>query len=395
MGLARRRVVVKFGGADLSNGEKIRKAAEMVVKSGYGEMVVVVSAMGDTTNRLVKLLSRIGGVSDREYADIVSMGERTSARVFCSALRARGAVATYLDPSMEEWPIITDSNYRDAKPDMEKTCAAVKRYLEPMLGNEIPVVCGFLGRDESGNVTTLGRGGSDTTAVLLGNCLNADEVILVKETQGVMSADPKVVLDAKPLKNLDIHEMFALAHGGAKIVKAEALRYKLPKQRLKVVSFSSGLRSPGTQISGVFNFNSFEIRQRRSLLAISLVGEINSKSMSALFSRLGDRAIYGVSSGAESITVFTSSENARELLNDLHGSGAFRAVSCREDIGMIELTHPIFIDSPGWVAKVTGALASRGINIIEITTSKASINVFIDESRLEEAIKAVRGTLES
>ncbi|MFB0503153.1 MAG: aspartate kinase [Candidatus Bathyarchaeia archaeon] len=395
MGLAKGRVVVKFGGADLSTGEKIRKAAEMAVKSVYKEIVVVVSAMGETTNNLVKVLSSIEGVSDREYADVVSMGERTSARIFCSALRAQGANAIYVDPDMDEWPIITDSSYRDAKPDMKETCARVKRHLEPMLGENIPVVCGFLGRDRSGNITTLGRGGSDTTALILANCLNAQEVVLVKETQGVMSADPNVVPDAKPLRNLDIHEMFALAHGGAKIIKAEALKYKLPNQRLRVVSFSSGLGSDGTEISGEFNFNSFEIKERRGLLAASLVCEINSRSVGFIFSALGDRPIYGISSGAGSITVFTSSEDAAELLNDLHSSGVFKAVSCRNNVSMIELMHPIFIDSPGWVAKVTGALASKEINIIEITTSKASINIFVDESRLDEAIKAVRDSLET
>jgi aspartate kinase len=395
MGLAEGRAVVKFGGADLSTGEKIRKAAEMVAKSGYREVVVVVSAMGETTNSLVKVLSSIDGVSDQEYADVVSMGERTSARIFCSALRAQGANAIYLDPSMDEWPVITDSSYRDAKPDMRETCARAKRYLEPMLGETVPVVCGFLGRDKSGNITTLGRGGSDTTALILANCLNTQEVVLVKETQGVMSADPKVVAGAKPLRNLGIHEMFALAHGGAKIVKAEALRHKLPNQRLRVVSFSRGLRSNGTEISGVFNFNSFEIKERKGLLAASLVCEINSKNMGLFFSALGDRPIYGISTGAGSVTVFTSSKDAEKLLNSLHSSGVFKAVSCRNNVSMIKLMHPIFIDSPGWVAKVTGALASKEINIIEITTSKASINIFIDESRLDEAIRAVRDSLET
>jgi len=351
--------------------------------------------MGETTNSLVNVLSSMGGVSDREYADIVSMGERTSARIFCSALRAQGAKAIYVDPDMDEWPIITNSHYRDAKPDIEETCARVNRHLEPMLGETIPVVCGFLGRDRSGNISTLGRGGSDTTALILANCLNAEEAVLVKETQGVMSADPNVVPNAKPLRNLDIHEMFALAHGGAKIIKAEALKYKLPNQSLRVVSFSNGLGSDGTEISGVFNFNSFEIKERRGLLAASLVCEINSRSMGVLFSTLGERPIHGISSGAGSITVFTSSEDAAGLLNNLHGSGVFKAVSCRNNVSMIELTHPVFIDSPGWVAKVTGALASEEINIIEITTSKASINIFVDESRLDEAIKAVRDNLET
>jgi len=395
MNLAEERVVIKFGGADLSTGENVRKAAKMVVESGYKEVVVVVSAMGKTTNNLVEVMAQIGGIGDREYADILSMGERSSARVFCSALKAQGVSAIYLEPDVEEWPIITDSNYKDAEPNMEETHKRAKEFLEPMLGKTILVVCGFLGRDQSGDVTTLGRGGSDTTALVLGNCLRAKEVILVKETEGVMSADPKVVPDAKPLERLDIHEMFALAHGGAKVVKAEALKYKLPEQKLRVVSFSNGLRFPGTEISGVLFFDSFEIQQRRNLSAISLVFEINPKSMGVLFSKLGERPIHGVSTGTGSVTVFTSSESIKETLNELHSLGLFKAVSCRERVGMIELTHPVFIDSPGWVAKVSGALASKNINIIEITTSRASINIFIDESRLDEATEAMRDIIEA
>lgn len=395
MELAKGRAIIKFGGADLSTGENVGKAAKLVTGSGYREVVVVVSAMGKTTNDLVEVMSQIGDLSDWEYSDIVSMGERTSARIFCSALRAQGVSATYLEPNMKEWPIVTDSNYRDAKPNMEETCMRVKRFLEPMLSKTIPIVCGFLGQDESGKTTTLGRGGSDTTALVLGNCLRAEEVILVKETEGVMSADPKVVPDAKPLDRLDIHEMFALAHGGAKVLKAEALRYKLPEQRLRVVSFSNGLKSRGTEISGVLHFSSFEIKERQNLVAISLVCEINSKTMGALFSKLGERPIYGVSTGTGSVTVFTSSERVKEVLNELHSLGIFKAVSFRERVGMIELKHPIFIDSPGWVAKVSAALASNNINIIEITTSKASINIFIDESQLDDAVKDMRDTLET
>jgi len=395
MDLAKGRVVIKFGGADLSTGENVKKAAEMVVSSGHKEIVVIVSAMGKSTNELVDLMLSIGGIGDREYADIVSMGERTSARVFCSALRAQGVSATYLEPNMQEWPIVTDSNYRDAKPNMEETCVHVKKFLEPKLAETIAVVCGFLGRDESGNVTTLGRGGSDTTALVLGNCLRAEEVVLVKETEGVMSADPKVVPDAKPLERLNIHEMFALAHGGAKIIKAEALRYKLPEQKLRVVSFSNGLKFMGTEISGDFHFSSFEIKERQGLAAISLVCDINSKNAGVLFSRLGERPIYGVSTGTGSITVFTSSEGVKKVLKELHSLGVFKAVSSRERVGMIELTHPVFIDSPGWVAKASGALASKNINIIEITTSKASINIFIDETRLNEATEAMRDLFEA
>jgi len=395
MELAKGRVVVKFGGTDLSSGENIRKAADLVIKSGYKEIVVVVSAMGGTTDDLIQAMLQVGEIDDKEYADIVSMGERTSARLFYSALKAQGTSATYLEPSMDAWPIITDSNYREAKPNMEETCLRVKKYLEPMLGKTILVACGFLGLDKAGNITTLGRGGSDITATVLGNCLRAEEIILVKDTQGVMSADPKAMPDAKTLERLDVHEMFALAQGGAKIVKAEALKYKLPEQKLRIVSFSKGLRSPGTEILGSLHPDSIEIRKRQDLAAISLLCEISPENFSSLFSRLKEKPIYGMSTGAGSVTIFTSLDRVKEILNELHGLGIFKAVSSRDKVGMIELRHPIFVDPPGWVAKISGALASRNINIIEVTTNKTSISVFIDESQLDYAVKAVRDTVEA
>ncbi|MBS7638924.1 MAG: aspartate kinase [Candidatus Bathyarchaeia archaeon] len=391
------RVVIKFGGADLATGMKIRRAAEMVLKAGFKETVVVVSAMGETTNNLINIMSEIGGVSDRDYADIVSMGERISARIFCSALRALGADAVYLEPSHEEWPIITDSNFKDAKPDMEETCARVKKYIEPLLSSgKIVVVCGFLGRDKNGNITTLGRGGSDTTALILANCLRAEEVILVKEAEGVLSADPKLIPNPRVLDRIDIHEMFALAHGGAKIIKAEALKYKLPNQRLRVVSFASGdLRSHGTEIIGVFNTNSFEIREERNLAAISLVCSIDPESLSQIFAALSGNSIFGVSTGKGSITIFVSTPNLKDLMGKLHNLSTVKALSCLTNIGLVEISHPVFVDSPGWVAKIADALASRGINIVEITTSKATINIFVDESKVKEAASTVRDALEA
>ncbi|MCD6593729.1 aspartate kinase [Candidatus Bathyarchaeota archaeon] len=389
------RAVIKFGGADLASGPKIREAAKKVLESNYDEIVVVVSAMKGTTDSLIKVISEIGGVDDQDYAEIVSMGERMSARIFCSALRSLGADAIYIEPNSKEWPIITTSDFKNASPDMKKTCERVKRFVEPMLREKIVVICGFLGRDETGRVTTLGRGGSDTTAMVLANCLNADEVVLVKETEGVMSADPKIIADAKPLSKLDIHEMFALSYGGAKVIKAEALKYKLPNQKLKIVSFSSRSLSGGTEITGVFNSDSFEVSQRKGLSAVSLVCNIEPEVISKIIASFKDRPLYGISTGRVSLTVFTSSENLNALLKDLHSLGVCKALSCRSNVGLIELTHPAFVDSPGWIAKISEALASEKINIIEVTTSKSTINIFIDETKIEDAIKAVRDTLET
>ena len=384
------RVVIKFGGADLATGEKVAQAAQMVADANYKEIIVVVSAMGKTTDSLLSTTSQIGDVSDADYAELISMGERVSARFFCSALRAQGANAELFDPSNDNWPLITDSNFRNAIPDMEKTTEQARKFMAPLLGTAIPVVCGFIGKDPNGRITSLGRGGSDTTALVLAKCLDADEVILVKETSGVLSADPKIVSEARSLNKLDIHEMFDLAQGGAKIVKPEALRYKQPNQMLRVVDFSSGnLAVGGTEITGSLDIGSSELQSRNDLIAVNVVCEVNAENLSEVFSALSQKPIYGVSSGSRSITVFTSDGHIAEVIRRLHDVPNFKAVSHRENVAMLQVRHPTFIESPGGVAALSTALSKQGINIIEVTTSKATINVFIEENQLNKAKEAI------
>ena len=390
------RVVVKFGGADLSTSEKIMHAAMLVATSPYEERIVVVSAMGNATDTLVNTVKDIENVSDEDYAQVVSMGERTSARVFCSVLNALGSKAVVFDPDYENWPIITDSNFRDAKPDVEKTCMRVQKFLKPILQDSIPVVCGFLGKDSEGHVTTLGRGGSDTTALLLANCLGAEEVVLVKETFGVLSADPRVVPNAKPLEKLDVHEMFDLAQGGAKIVKPESLRHKLPSQKLRIVNFASqNLAASGTEITGSINTTSAETTTHRNLLALNILCEVNAQNLQRIFGMLSGNPIYGISSGRRSLTVFTIDGNVREVLNKLHAIDGLKAISHREKVAMIQVSHPMFVDSPGGVAEISTTLSRNGINIIEVTTSKTTINVFIEETQLKKATEAINNVFKA
>jgi aspartate kinase len=384
------RVVIKFGGADLATGEKVAQAAQMVADANYKEIIVVVSAMGKTTDSLLNTTTQIGDVRDADYAELVSMGERVSARFFCSSLRVRGARAELFDPCNDNWPLITDSNFRNARPDMEKTAELARKFIVPLLGDAIPVVCGFIGKDPNGRITSLGRGGSDTTALVLAKCLDADEVILVKETSGVLSADPKIVPKARALNKLDIREMFDLAQGGAKIVKPEALRYKQPNQMLRVVDFSSGnLAVGGTEITGSLDINSSETHSRNNLIALNVVCEVNAKNISEVFSSLSQKPIYGVSSGSRSITVFTSDGDIADIIRKLHSIPGFKAVSHRENVAMLQVSHPTFIESPGGVAALSTALSRQGINIIEVTTSKATINVFIEENQLKRAKEAI------
>jgi len=391
------RAVIKFGGADLATGERTACAAHLVADATYKEKVVVVSAMGKTTDTLVGTVNQLGGISDEDYAEIVSMGERTSARVFCSALRAQGVKAEFVDPTSANWPLITDSRFRDATPNEDQTRFRSTKYLAPILADgTVAVVCGFLGRDENGRVTTLGRGGSDTTALLLANCLEADDIVLVKETSGVLSADPKVVPNARFLDTLDIREAFDLMQGGAKIVKPEALKYKLPNQRLRVVSFGcQSLAEGGTEITGSFNIDSAETETRTDLISINIICEVNSDNLRGVFGALGDKLIYGVSSGKQSISIFTTDGDVNAVINRLHNIEDIKAISHREKVAMLQVSHPSFIDSPGGVARISSALSEADINILEVTTSKATINVFIEENQLKNAKEAIKDAAEA
>jgi aspartate kinase len=390
------RVVIKFGGADLATGEKVSQAAQLVADANYKEKIVVVSAMGKTTDSLLYTTSQIGDVSDADYAELISMGERVSARFFCGALRALGAKAELFDPCKDNWPLITDSKFRNAIPDMKKTTERAKQFLAPLLATAIPVVCGFIGKDPYGRITSLGRGGSDTTALVLAKCLDADEVILVKETSGVLSADPKIVSVARSLEKLDVHEMFDLAQGGAKIVKPEALLYKQPNQVLRVVDFSSGnLSVGGTEITGSLDIGSSYILSHQDLIAVNVVCEVNAENLSRVFSTLNQKPIHGVSSGSMSITLFTSDGDIAEVIRKLHNVPNFKAVSHRENVAMLQVRHPTFIESPGAVAALSTALSQQGINIIEVTTSKATINVFIEENQIKRAKEAISNVFKS
>lgn len=387
------RVVVKFGGGELTSGKSYKEAARMIRDSGFREIVVVVSAMKGATDSLIKCINEVEDVGDQDYADIVAMGERTSARIFSSALKSLGVKSTYFDPQQERWPIITDSNYREATPDLNETKRRVKQHLEPLLGECVPVVCGFIGRDRSGHISTMGRGGSDITATLLGNCLRAEEVILVKNTTGVLSADPKYVPDAKPLERITIEEMFSLAQGGAKIIHPDALKYKLPGQRMRVVGFPGSLSSNGTQIVGVFKANPVDIRRHHGLAAITLVGEINPVNLSRTLQVFDGRKIFGMGTSRNSITIFVEVRNPERVLNRICRLNYFKAVSLKDKVGAIELVSPNFVDSPGWVAKISGALAEKSINILEVITNKASITIFVDEDKMEQALNAVEAKL--
>ena len=250
-------IVVKFGGTSVGDGSRIKKAAQSVVNEYMkgNQVVVVVSAVNKTTDELIGLSNdAIGtGLTDKQKAEIMAMGELTSARLFSATIESLGVKSEFIDPYNDLWPIITDSNSLEAKIDFKSTNIKAEGIRRLINQGIIPVICGFLGKGPSGEITTLGRGGSDITAFLIGHCLEANEVIIVTDVDGVMSTDPNKIENAKLLDEISVEEMRDLATHGAQVLHPHALKYKDPLITAKIINFEHGdLTSKGTRIVGPY-----------------------------------------------------------------------------------------------------------------------------------------------
>jgi len=252
--LEKRRIVFKFGGKSLSEGEKAKQLAEKILselKAGK-QIAIVVSAVGNTTDKLIEYSNEAcgGNVSRKDLDEILAMGERTSARLFTAILKAKGVNAKYLDPSDSDWPIITDENFGNANPIMDKCMPKIRGKLEQLFNeNIVPVIPGFIGKTSRGEVTTLGRGGSDTTAFLVAKAIGASEVIIVTDVAGILSADPKIVPNPKTISKIDVEKLANLCDFGAKFIHRKALKFMDGSFKVRITSYkNSKLNEGGTII---------------------------------------------------------------------------------------------------------------------------------------------------
>jgi len=241
----RKRIVVKYGGSSLADHERILKAVTAVAEEAKKgtQIVVIVSAMGKTTDTLFHAAKNAsnGKVKKRELDEILAMGERTSIRIIAAALKAQGVNSRYVDPHDPEWPIITDNAFSDANPILDTCYERARQNVLPLVEKGVvPVIAGFVGRTKDNKVTTLGRGGSDTTAFILAKALEADELIMVTDAEGIMSADPKVIGNPKRLPEIDVNTLVGLADSGTKFIHRKALRYKDSSVKVRVIKHSHG-----------------------------------------------------------------------------------------------------------------------------------------------------------
>jgi len=389
------RIVAKFGGTSVANGDRINRAADSIAKAveeGH-EVTVVVSAMGGTTDVLLEEMKF--DANERDRAEIVSMGERTSVRMMKGALEARGIDAVFLEPGRGDWPIITDE-YGEV--DVEETRERAAECAAQMADGVVPVITGFLAEDHDGTITTLGRGGSDTTAVMLGNYMDADEVVIVTDVEGVMTGDPNVVEGARNVGEITVDELRNLSFRGAEVVAPSALTYKTSSLEVRVVHHQHGdLLTGGTNIEGEFE-NIIDL-QERELACITVAGRsIRNQPgvLSGLSAALQEASINieTVSSGLDSITFYVDARHAEEAEEVLHVTvvedDILSSVTIEEDIAVIRIAGGELQSQSGAVNRVLTPLAEEHVYIHDVITSATSVSVFVEWDDRERALELLQ-----
>jgi aspartate kinase len=388
------RVVTKFGGTSLGNGDRVNRAADSIaaaVENGH-EVAVVASAMGNTTDELLEDIEY--DVTDEDRAEIVSMGERTSVRMLKGALESRGIDAVFLEPGSEDWPIITDE-YGEVDPEATMTRAHA---LAGKMKDVVPVITGFLAEDHQGNVTTLGRGGSDTTAVMLGKFMDADEVVIVTDVEGVMTGDPRVVEGARNVGEITVDELRSLSFRGAEVVAPSALSYKDVDLDVRVVHYQHGdLLSGGTNIEGEFQ-NLTDLHEDQ-LACLTVAGRAIRNSpgiLAELAHALGEEGINidANSSGMDSITFYVDADDAERAEALLHeevvDDEALSSVTVEDDIAVVRVTGSDLPNQPGVVKQTVDPLSEAHIHLYDVITSATSVSVFVPWEDREQALELVQ-----
>jgi aspartate kinase len=388
------RVIAKFGGTSLGSGERVNRAADSIaaaVRNGH-EIAVVASAMGSTTDFLLREIQFEAEESDK--AEIVSMGERTSVRLLKAALSARGVEALFLEPGSERWPIITDER-GEVDPEETKRRAAA---LASELDGVVPVLTGFIAESNEGEVTTLGRGGSDTSAVMLGRYMDADEVVIVTDVEGVMTGDPRVVEGARNVAKITVDELRNLSFRGAEVIAPSALTYKHESMDVRVVHYQHGdLLGGGTSIEG--EFESLVDLEETTLACLTVAGRAirNQPGVLARLTGVVSEAginIDTIASGMDSITVYVAEEEATRTETLLHETvvenESLSSVTLDEGIAVVRVTGGALPNQPGMVRGIVDPLADAHLSVHDVITSATSVAIFVDWSDRERALEIIQ-----
>ncbi|MEE9520165.1 MAG: aspartate kinase [Dehalococcoidales bacterium] len=398
-------IVQKYGGTSVADAGKIRSVAKRIaaVRDKGDQIVVVVSAMGDTTDQLIELALQITDQPDvREFDALLSTGELISNTLLAMALHSMGYKAISL--SGAQAGIRTDTAHSRAR--IMKVEA--KRVAEELKRGNIVIVAGFQGISEGEDITTLGRGGSDITAVALAASLEAEACQIYTDVEGVYTADPRLVSEARLLAEIGYEEMLELATYGAKVVHPRAVELG-ELHNIPILVASSFAQNPGTLIHGGV---SMEVRNKVSGIAhdlnvakVTVVGVPDQPGIAAsIFEPLAQAGI-----SVDTIVQNASIDNITDLTftvakSDLAGAmrlaepiaKSIGAKECVSDskLGSVSIIGTGMQNTPGYAAKMFKVLSEKKVNIQLITTSEIRITCIIDEAQVEDAVRALHRAFE-
>ncbi|MCL2085149.1 MAG: aspartate kinase [Oscillospiraceae bacterium] len=391
--------VQKYGGSSVDNAERVRNVAKRITdayKAG-GEVVAVLSAQGDTTDELIEKAFEINPrASKREMDMLLANGEQISISLCAMAIEALG----YPVVSLTGWQIgmHTDSEYGSARIkriDGSRIRAELDR-------KNIVLVAGFQGINKYDDVTTLGRGGSDTTAVAVATALKADTCQIYTDVNGVYTADPRIVKGARKLDEITYDEMLELATLGAQVLHNRSVemakRYHVPLEVL------SSLEScPGTKVKEVVNMEAMQVSgvaRDNNVARISLTNLPDVPGMAfKLFSLLSQQKInvdiilQSIGRGNNKDISFTvaqtAARQARDVLEEHKDNLGYEELIIREDVSKVSIVGSGMVNNPGVAASMFEALYRAGVNIQMISTSEIKVSVLIDRAQSDKAVQAV------
>jgi len=398
-------IVQKYGGSSIADGERIKSVARRIAKARDegNKVVVVVSAIGDTTDELIRLAHQVSAQpSDRELDLLLSTGEVVSSTLLAMALETLGYKAVSL--SGAQAGIETDSRYSRAR----ILRVDPKRIVNELERGNIVIVAGFQGVTSEMDIATLGRGGSDTTAVALAVSLEAKECQIYTDVEGVYTADPRIVPEATKLKKVGYEEMLELASYGARVIHPRAIELG-GLHDVRILVASSFVDRPGTIICKEVPM---EVRNKVSgivhdtnVAKITVIGVPDHPGIaSAIFEPLANADI-----SVDTIVQNASIEKIADLTFTVTRSDLSRAMSIVETVAKtveakrcvadsklakVSIVGTGMLNTPGYAAKMFRTLYQQGINIQLITTSEIRITCIISEDSVKDAVRALHRAFE-
>ena len=393
-------IVKKFGGTSVADAERIEAVADNIESELLtgNKVTVVLSAMGDSTDDLIKLAKEINPEPDlREYDALVSTGEQISVALLAMALLKRGIKGKSY--TAYQLGIKTNSSHSRARIlDVE-----VSKITSELNEGVVPVITGFQGMNESGDITTLGRGGSDTTGVALAAALDADECQIYTDVDGIFTTDPRVYDKARLLKEVSFEEMLELSSSGAKVLQLRAVEYA-SKFNLPIRVLSSFNGGEGTLVQEeknimerpiVSGISSIDSEAKLTIRGVPDIPGVAAKILSPISEAGIEVDVIVQNIGADNTTDFTFTVNkddtkqAEEILKKTSTTLGGGLIDVDDDIAKISIVGRGMRAHAGVASKMFQALAKSEINISMITTSEIKISVVIKKSEMTKAVAAL------